>query len=284
MCMFLAQAILWASWSEHYVLHGRPIGLSQHSAVMLSNDAAFRYTNGVTKNVFVANNTVYGDLHLMVTKIGCILRTQKNHVDCNSVHRADCRSLLNGFRRWKGRQDVIEGENLEIPERIDVEGRRATAILPLNRKSKTVFFTRLYNFSDSAIVDTRRTHPRSAAPKGVAGVIGSVPSRIRRFSCFPEGPYQQKSAEKTESSARPRREYLVFGGIGSPYLGVQIVGIVFAAFGFSALTGYSLFRRFNDSDRHGRWLLVSLASSICGLFFWGWGWAGNPLSAWGLAP
>ncbi len=100
---------------------------------------------------------------------------------------------------------------------------------------------------------------------------------------FEQSPNDQKSSKATENRSNPGRKYLLFGGIRSPYLGIQIAGIVIAAGGFSALAGYGLFRRFNYGNRKWRWTALATASGMLSLFFWGWAWAGNPLSAWGFA-
>lgn len=100
---------------------------------------------------------------------------------------------------------------------------------------------------------------------------------------FVESPNNKGGSGEAENSPKPRRKYLFFGGIRSPYLGIQIAGIVLAAFSLSALTGFCLFRTFNYGHGKRLWLTASVLSGLLGLFFWGWGWAGNPLSAWGLA-
>ena len=52
----------------------------------------------------------------------------------------------------------------------------------------------------------------------------------------------------------------------------------------SAICGYALFRRFDYGHRKWLWTGLGIISGTTSLFLWGWGWAGNPLSAWGLAP
>lgn len=101
----------------------------------------------------------------------------------------------------------------------------------------------------------------------------------------------KKCSDKTENGPKPCRYYLPFSGcsttltsISSPYLGVQIFCIVLAAFFFSSITAYGLIRRFDDGDRKAGWIWLASFGAVLGLFFWGWAWAGNPLSAWGLAP
>ncbi len=114
--------------------------------------------------------------------------------------------------------------------------------------------------------------------------ISRVASNLVGLSRKAQGPNDEYRSDETENGSEPSRRYLFFGGLGSPYLGIQIAGIVLAAFSLSALTGVSLFRAFDNGDSKGIWLPIAVASSFAGLFFWGWAWAGNPLSAWGLAP
>ena len=92
-------------------------------------------------------------------------------------------------------------------------------------------------------------------------------------------PDNQARSGEAKQGAKPRREYLVFGGIRGSYLGIQIASIVLLDFGLSALTGVSFFRAIDNGDRMRRWLPVAGQSGLCGLFFWGWAWARNPLSA-----
>lgn len=105
-----------------------------------------------------------------------------------------------------------------------------------------------------------------------------------RLAAQGQRPNYKDCSDATQNSRKPRRAYLFFGGVSSPYLGIQITCLAFAAFGFSALSGLSLFRAFDNGDNKWIWLPVALVSALSGLFLWGWAWAGNPLSAWGLAP
>ena len=103
------------------------------------------------------------------------------------------------------------------------------------------------------------------------------------FPSLVKCPNNQQGSNKAKKSSNPSRKYLIFGGIRSPYLGIQIAGIMLLAFGFTAIASYSLFRRFNYGNRKWRWILLGLASSACALFFWGWAWGGHPLLVWGVA-
>lgn len=103
-------------------------------------------------------------------------------------------------------------------------------------------------------------------------------------ACQAQCHQDKDCSNETENGCKPRREYLFFGGISSPYLGIQIARIVLAALGFAAGTSVSLLRGFEYNYIKVRWLLLATLSGFLSLFFWGWAWAGNPFSAWGLAP
>ena len=126
--------------------------------------------------------------------------------------------------------------------------------------------------------------PCSCAVKCLFGAISGVTSRSRTLSGFEKGPDQQGCTEGAQDCPKPRRKYLFFGGLSSPFLSVQICGIVLVAFSLSALVGHSLFRCFENNDWKPKWLLLALPRALASLFFWGWGRAGNPLRAWGLVP
>ena len=111
-----------------------------------------------------------------------------------------------------------------------------------------------------------------------------VPGYAISGSGLQQGPDYQDGPKGRQKRGKPTREYLLFDGISSPYLGVQILGIMLAAFGLSSLSGYSLFRAFDHSHRNrASWIALAAASGVCGLTFYGWGWMGHPLRFWGLA-
>lgn len=132
--------------------------------------------------------------------------------------------------------------------------------------------------------DTGLHQPGAFGVKCIPCALGGGFSGRTRFARFEQSPHEKSGAERTKDRAHPSREYLFFGGIRSPYLGVQIAGVVLAAFGFSALASYCFFRAFNNFHGKWTWGLNGVCAFAIGLLFWGWSWAGNPLSAWGLAP
>ncbi len=101
---------------------------------------------------------------------------------------------------------------------------------------------------------------------------------------FNQSPNDQTRSHERQNGGEPRRKYLLFGGIGSPYLGLQVFGIVILAFGFTCLSVFGIRLALDDPNRQGRllgWAILSVGL-LGGLLFWGWGWTGHPLRAWGL--
>jgi hypothetical protein len=99
-----------------------------------------------------------------------------------------------------------------------------------------------------------------------------------------EAPNYQQRTQKRQYGSEPSRKYLFFGGISSPFLGLQIFGVMLIGFGFACLSMLGITRALDDPDRQRRifgwvWLCVGCAG---GLFFYGWAWGGNPLLVWGL--
>ena len=126
--------------------------------------------------------------------------------------------------------------------------------------------------------------PCACSVKGFLRTVGGVTSGLGGFTGLSKVDVQQDSTGECQNCAKPSKRYLFFGGVSSPYLGIQIAGLMFAALGFSALVGSCLLRGLDDSYRKGKWYVLAAVSCIPALFFFGWAWAGNPLSAWGLAP
>lgn len=104
------------------------------------------------------------------------------------------------------------------------------------------------------------------------------------FPSFSEVPHQQRSSEEGQNRGDPGGRYLFFGGIRSPYLGVQILGIMVVGFGFTFLSVLGITRALDDLDRKRRvygWLWLGIGT-IGALACYGWAWSGNPLRPWGL--
>jgi hypothetical protein len=102
-------------------------------------------------------------------------------------------------------------------------------------------------------------------------------------SRFSETPYNQKRTEKRENGPEPSRKYLFFGGISSPFLGLQIFGIVLVGFGFACLGVFGIALALDDPDRKRRilgWICLCIGGAG-GLFLYGWAWGGNPWLVWG---
>ena len=77
----------------------------------------------------------------------------------------------------------------------------------------------------------------------------------------------------------------MFGGIRSPYLGIQVLGIMGVGLGFAGLTVLSVIRTIDNRYRQRRigWCALAVVSALCGLTLYGWAWTGHPLRLWGLA-
>jgi hypothetical protein len=75
-----------------------------------------------------------------------------------------------------------------------------------------------------------------------------------RFASFSEIPNQEQSSGESQKRYDPHRRYLFFGGPRSPYLGLQIFGIMLIGLGFT-----------------------SLSKGIS----YSWAWSGHPLRTWG---
>lgn len=183
------------------------------------------------------------------------------------------------------------GMNSPITGQIQSYSGSPPHVLPYNLHADAVSYANFPNDGairfmafviNCGVFDYDEIHPSRAKPSTIS--LSSITGDLVRFLRFQQCPDNQASADEAEESGKPRRKYLFFGGISSPYLGLQIAGIVGAAFGLSACCGYSLFRAFNHGNRKWRWRALATLSGLLSLFFWGWGWAGNPLSAWGLAP
>lgn len=100
-------------------------------------------------------------------------------------------------------------------------------------------------------------------------------------------PQEQEGASSAEYHGQPSGRYLVFGGIRSPYLGIQIGGIMACGVAFLALCALGCFRLFDYQDgqrlvRVNSWV-YAIVGGIGGMTFYSWGIMGHPLRFWGLA-
>jgi hypothetical protein len=82
----------------------------------------------------------------------------------------------------------------------------------------------------------------------------------------------------------PSGRYLFIGGIRSPYLGLQIFGIILVGFCFAILCVFSGARAFDNPNRKAKFagFAICAASFVAGLTFYGWAFTGNPFLFWGL--
>ncbi len=179
----------------------------------------------------------------------------------------------------KVRPRFIEPDMSNVDEYISHESRRPASVVKGHSKHRGPFEMKVPNCGVSACSckRLRRQNPSPQVRLHVdAGEGGSGP-RLEQV------PNQKTGPQQGEEGRDPRRRYLFFGGIGSPYLGLQIFGIMLAGLGFASGAAFGLFRCFENDSRRWRWLALSFPCMVLGLTFYGWGWLGHPLRLWGLA-
>lgn len=244
-----------------------------------------------SKKVMVGNFGIDRHFDLLLPEKGGLVIVKDDRVAEELVPRANYGAGFKrdmAFKLTEVSNRFIDPDNLVVSETAHVGRWGAPTIFPDGLQEKSVRYDRpvLIFAAHGPPHAAAREKPRAVGMQGLPRIIGRFTSGLGALLSFQQRPNQKAGAEGAEGRPNPRREYLVFGGISSPYLGIQIAGIVLLAFACCSVTGYSLFRRLQDDHGKWRWTVLAVVSGLCGLFFWGWGWgwAGNPLSAWGLAP
>ena len=108
--------------------------------------------------------------------------------------------------------------------------------------------------------------------------------RLRRLAGFAERPDDQQRSSERQTGRTPTQKYLFFGGIRSPYLGIQVLGIMLVGFGFACLSVFGLVNALDNPNRNRRcigWLIAGLCLPT-GLTFYGWAFVGSPFVFWGF--
>src|SRR4051794_20652817 len=74
------------------------------------------------------------------------------------------------------------------------------------------------------------------------------------------------------------------GGVRSPYLGVQIAGIMLIGFAFACSVAFGILNALDNPNRNRWWLRWAIAALCARLrpLSYGWDWMCHPLAFWGL--
>ncbi|GEM_PF-6640598 len=124
----------------------------------------------------------------------------------------------------------------------------------------------------------------AADPIGLRRVLGHLPGQ-------PQSVKQSYTTNDGESKLPPCNYYLPLTGRGTPFasgsgalLGVQVVSLVLVGAGFSFFSAIGFAWVFNQPDRNRKLAGVglSLGCLIMTLFFYGWGFFGNPWAVLGM--
>lgn len=131
-------------------------------------------------------------------------------------------------------------------------------------------------------------NPRLGCSQNAPGHLREIDFPASYFAVglpgFRQIPDQEDGPGKREEGRNPSEPDLFFGGVRSPYLGVQIFSLMLVGFGFAFLSVFGIRRALDDLDlkrRRWGWLWFSVGA-VGGLFCYGWAWGGHPLRVWGI--
>jgi len=118
------------------------------------------------------------------------------------------------------------------------------------------------------------------------GLLNSSMSDPVGLARFGEVPNQERRPKDRQNRSNAHRRYLLFGGLSSPYPGIQILGIMLIGLCLTLLSVRGITWALDDLDRKRRiygWLLYGVGA-LGALVFYDWAWSGHPLRVWGLGP